>query len=337
MSIDIGRYINYLLFKQGAISLDGIGTISLVRDSAQLSHDKLEIFPPKTRYEFTEVIENQSRLIRAIEENEELESDVANHYVTKYCEDILNKLLNYNIVKVADIGFLEKNEGKTVFIPSEKTLNKSYFGLPSLRLKKIEPKTAVAAVQDIGISEAFTEAHKEKYGWLNYLGALILGGIMVMAYHYFLDPLPNMPSYKNSKSEIGVIETTKDEPDVSTETNVAPGGKQKGDILTSDSSSLEGSGESEDIEDTASVKIAQPKDDTECIIIVGVYNRTITALQMSDRLREDGYIPYRDDHFDTQRVGIRFKCGNHDLKEVINTLRRKYNRNAWYLVPQVSI
>ena len=64
---------------------------------------------------------------------------------------------------------------------------------------------------------------------------------------------------------------------------------------------------------------------------------TIKALELSDKLRSDGYVPYKDDHFATQRVGVRFKCADIDLEEMINKIRRRYNSKAWYLVPQVSI
>ena len=89
--------------------------------------------------------------------------------------------------------------------------------------------------------------------------------------------------------------------------------------------------------DSSSVSIAQPKKDQKCIILVGVYNKAIEALVMSDRIKAKGYTPFRDVKYDANRVGVQFNCAEKDAKEMLEEIKAKFNSDAYYLQPNITI
>ena len=78
---------------------------------------------------------------------------------------------------------------------------------------------------------------------------------------------------------------------------------------------------------------------TECVIIVGAYESPKNALKMSDKISKLGYTPYQE-YFDTMgvtRVGFKFSCGEEDLEAFIHKVRNQIDKNAWYLVPRITV
>jgi cell division septation protein DedD len=343
MSIDVNRYVNHLLLKRGVVTLQGIGTIREYRIPAMLTMNKEKVNPPKSGFEFKETFEDGETLIEIIAEQEKVKKETAVSEVKSFCEDLLNKLVNYHIVKVADIGYLENKESKIHFIPSEAALNNKYFGLPSIPLKPIR-KVAAPVISTAPIAtNIIRKPDGSQMEWFNYLASLILGALLILAYHYFLDPLPLKSDTKMEK--LAEVSAVPQKEEVSTPVPVETDEVMDSTVSDSENESTAevalSENESSDVkvteEDSANVVIAKPKDETECIIIVGVFTRTINALELSDRLERGGYTPYLENVNDTQRVGVRFRCADHDLKEYITNIRKRYSRRAWYLVPQVSI
>ncbi len=325
MQIDIGRYIDYLLQKSGYVALKGIGTVSIHRQEAFFAPSKEKLEPPKASIVFTESTDNFSQLIQLIEKNERITREVAQDVVDKYTESLLNQLLNYKIVKLSSIGFLELKDGKKEFIPSESALLNLKSKLHSIPITPVERLARYEHKKAMVDDTSSTELSLWKGEWINYLCGFLLGGLLVWAYHQFIEPSiqsgPQVVEYISAEQD-----TTKDETkyeDSSADIN------QSSEISDSISEEVPF--------DSAAIKIAEPDARTECIIIVGAFSKTIYAMEMLDRIRNAGYTPYDDNYNDVKRVGIRYLCEEKDLEDFIKEVRRKFGARAWSLVPRVSI
>lgn len=77
--------------------------------------------------------------------------------------------------------------------------------------------------------------------------------------------------------------------------------------------------------------------DTGCVIVVGTFNKSRNVIKMKDKLRRAGLSPYTEVHKGMTRVGVIFPCEEHDLEGYIDTLRRSFDNNAWYLSPEMDV
>lgn len=77
--------------------------------------------------------------------------------------------------------------------------------------------------------------------------------------------------------------------------------------------------------------------DTGCVIVVGTFKKSRNVIKMKDKLRRAGLSPYAEVHKGMTRVGVIFPCQDHDLEGYIDTLRRSFDRNAWYLSPEMDV
>lgn len=341
MVTNLNRYINHLLYTKGSVPLRGIGTITMERIPAILTPHKKNILPPKSKFSFSETEANTDQLAKLLVESEGIGMDEALSIENNYCQEILNQLINYNIVKVSDIGFLEKSDSTITFTPSQQSLDQAYYGLPVLPLNPVSKASPI--IPEAVVLTTNTQIKDDHYEWLTYLSSLLLGAIMILAYHNFIEPFPyvtdqsadvetaidaNVLAEERSSydaTEIVEDQSAMDSPLDESQDNVLPPEKEVLNPVLEKS------------EDSSEVVLAKPNAETDCVIIIGVFTRTINALELADRLKEDGYNPYIENINDTQRVGLSFKCADYDLKDMINRVRKKYNRKAWYLIPQISI
>ena len=325
MQIDIGRYIDYLLQRSGYVALKSIGTVSIHREEAFFAPSKEKLEPPKASIVFSESTDNFNQLVKLIEKNERLSTDMAQQVVDKYTETLLNQLLNYKIVKLSSIGFLELKDGKKEFIPSESALLNLKSKLNSIPITPVERISQYEKRKSISDDTTTADLSIWKGEWVNYLCGFLLGGLLVWAYHQYIDPSIHAESYAVEYTS-AEQDSTKDE--IKLEDRSA-------DIK--ESAELSDSIAEEVPFDSAAIKIAEPDARTECIIIVGAFSKTINAMEMLDRIRRAGYTPYDDNYNDVKRVGIRYLCEEKDLENFINEVRKKFGARAWSLVPRVSI
>jgi len=342
MVTNLNRYINHLLYTKGSVTLRGIGTISMDRVPSEITANKKEILPPKSKFSFSESENNSDQIVELLTESERIPKDAALAVEKEYCQEILNQLINYNIVKVSEIGFLEKKNSTITFTPSQQSLDQAYYGLPILPLNLVsKPAAMIPVASTTVLSSALKD--EDEYEWLTYLASLLLGALMILAYHYYVDPFPyalDQAESKKTAMEAKVLADKRSTNEVA---------ELNDDLSITESQEEEKPSEVivpaeevedpifENTEDSSEVVLAKPSAETDCIIIIGVFISTINALELSDRLKEDGYNPYMENINDTQRVGLSFKCAEYDLKDMITQVRKKYNRKAWYLVPQISI
>ncbi|NNF36193.1 MAG: hypothetical protein HKN68_18955 [Saprospiraceae bacterium] len=341
MVTNLNKYINHLLYTKGSVTLKGIGTISMERIPSVVTPNKKEILPPKTKFSFSETEVNPNQITEALVASEVISKESALAVEKEYCQEILNLLINYNIVKVSDVGFLEKENSNITFTPSQQSLDQAYYGLPILPLNHVSKSTAI--IPEASTAVLSNKPADDEYEWLTYLASLLLGAFMILAYHYFVDPFPYSLYQEDSKETAEAVKVLADEQsnnDVADfnddQLNTEPREEEKlNDSITAEEEVVNPI--FENTEDSSEVVLAKPSAETDCVIIIGVFTNTINALELTDRLKEDGYNSYMENINDSQRVGLSFKCADYDLKEMINQIRKKYNRKAWYLVPQISI
>lgn len=77
--------------------------------------------------------------------------------------------------------------------------------------------------------------------------------------------------------------------------------------------------------------------DDGCVIIVGTFRRSRNVIRMKDKLMRAGLSPYTESHQGMTRVGVLFPCEDHDLEEYIHTLRKSFDKSAWYLSPRMVV
>ena len=338
MTINLDRYVDHLLYTQGKLTLSGLGSIMMERIPAFISDDHKEIFPPRSKFTFIDKEVDAHQLAEAIAFGDGIEMKEAVSVEHQWVEQLSNELRTNKIVRLGGIGFLEEKENKLVFTPSIQSLDQVYYGLPTLPLNPLVQNPVAIDPSLAGV--AVTHKDDDRFEWLTYLGALVLGAAMILAYNYFIGPFPSHSGVASAaieriaSPEVG-FKPDSDPVDEKTlnESNINPGAS---DDPSEEVAVLDNVNENIAL-DSSEMILAQPDENTECIIIIGVFTRTINAIKLSDRLKEDGYNPYLENINDSQRVGIRFKCTNQNLEKMITGIRKKYNSKAWYLVPQISI
>ena len=77
--------------------------------------------------------------------------------------------------------------------------------------------------------------------------------------------------------------------------------------------------------------------DEGCIIVVGTFKRARNVIKMKDKLIRAGLSPFTEPYNGMTRVGVLFPCEEHDLEGYIDTLRRSFDKNAWYLSPRMDV
>jgi len=77
--------------------------------------------------------------------------------------------------------------------------------------------------------------------------------------------------------------------------------------------------------------------DEGCVIIVGTFKKSRNVIRMKDKLMRAGLDPYTESFQGMTRVGVLFPCEEHDLVGYIDTIRKSFDRGAWYLNPDMDV
>jgi hypothetical protein len=355
MSIEIGQYIEYLLIHRGNVSLPGLGSISLIQKSAYLSHGKTKINPPSLLFNYVEGENDNNELLDLISKAEGIAIDTVQANVNDYSQAILNNYLNYDFAPISNVGVLQKEGTEASFIPNGSFAINAYNGLQPI---SIDPIRIIK--KDID-EKVLNPSLSKDYDWITYLGALLLGALMIIAYHHFVDPLNDGDKPNKELTTISDVKNGEPETDLVPREKLEPGDTEiinkpiNVDLIivnhqdsVAKQDNLRNNEELTVIPrpqrtrkklplDSSGFNIAKPKKDQKCIILVGVYNRPIEALVMVDRIKAKGYLPFRDVKYDANRVGIQFNCEDKDPKEMLLEIKKVFNDDAYYLQPNITI
>ncbi len=338
--IEIPNLILDHLLQYGNTSILGLGTLFYKYHSAYLSEDRSQIFPPSKQLLFKDNTDGTDQFVQYVANRLGIDLDKASKKVDKYAQHIINNLLNYGKADILSVGQFSKADGKDIeFSQSHGEVNSEFFGLVPVKLKPIQfYKDGDMEDAPMAVS---TEAVPNRTAASSTLVSPLTTGETQPTYNYndednrsWLKPLlwivvlllacaflfKACQSYKNKQAD-GVIENQIDS------TDIVDGQKVVGNDAGSTS-------ESED-----SKSGVNSKSPTECVIILGAYESARNAMKMSNRISQLGYTPYEEyfDTMDVTRVGFKFDCGSKDLKDFIHEVREDIAKDAWYLVPRITV
>ena len=348
--IEIPRLILDHLLHYGDTSILGLGTLFYEQNSAYLSTDKSQIFPPSNTLKYKDTVENTDQFAQYVANRLGIKTTKALEKIDAYAQDLLNKLLNYGEVEIPFIGMLTKVEGRDVaFEESKGEVNSEYFGLPPVALKPIQYfKTGEVSEDEMAVSTAdmpgrskvapltdhtastsipsYNYNDEDDSNWLKPL-FWILGLILLSALCY-----KGCEKYRSNHTNNPPVLVDKVSNNNDSTDPLDNNGK-------SDPSSNEVNSGDEDSQTSDNEVTTKAKPPTECVIILGAFESARNAMKMSSKISSLGYQPY-EEYFDTMdltRVGFKFECGEKDLREFIYEVRKDIAPDAWYLVPRITV
>jgi nucleoid DNA-binding protein len=74
-----------------------------------------------------------------------------------------------------------------------------------------------------------------------------------------------------------------------------------------------------------------------CVIVIGSFHKSKNAIKMRNQIINAGLQPHTSYFGDFTRIAIVFECRDHDLEGYIDTIRRDFNKDAWYLLPELEV
>lgn len=165
--MNIGHYIQELLFSRQQVALPNIGTFEFVSKPSQIDTATGTITPPsKTiRFKFGEDT-GYSILATYISRKEQISATEAINHVNSYAEELLERLKNKEDVDISGVGILKMlGTGTIIFLPisTYSSLGDS-LGLPILNLDLAEEATPTPHVEATPITpEANSNASAEPF------------------------------------------------------------------------------------------------------------------------------------------------------------------------------
>ena len=141
--MDIGVYISELLTKNGEISVPGLGFLVLQKIPGYYNETDGRFYPPRATVQFDpQQINDDDTLAQYIADQKNISLSSSKYFVEKYIASIREDAL-VKEVHVADLGSFLADQGRLIFIPSQKPIsNPAFFGLAPVNLAKTLPPPA---------------------------------------------------------------------------------------------------------------------------------------------------------------------------------------------------
>lgn len=133
--MDIGVYISELLARNGELSVPGLGFLMLQKVPGYYNDTDGKFYPPTSVVKFDpQQIDDDSTLAQYIAEQKNISPSSAKYFADKYIASVREDAL-VREVQVGDIGGFLADEGRLIFIPSQKQVsNPAFFGLAPVNL-----------------------------------------------------------------------------------------------------------------------------------------------------------------------------------------------------------
>lgn len=334
--IDIPNIIVDQLLLEGKCSIVGVGTFYNEYVSASFNDDRSKLLPPKEVLKFSTEVDASHAIQDFAVNSLGIKAKKVDKNLSSFAEGIINAVLNYGQSDIEGVGTLKLNaEGEMVLIKTQEESIAKYFGLPSVDIKPIKfiksEQKLKSAVEDQAVVR--TEADEETaFGMKHLLLSLLMALGMFGLYH--------MMTGSSDSTEQGLV---KEEQAIQKQESAVE--KEVLDTVVMEEVTTPNE-EVQSIEDSADPKeaaaLAKNKNKgklVECVIILGAYESERNIQQMYDKVIKLGYEPYKE-YFDTMgvtRVGFTFTCEDKDLRSLMKEVRQKVSKDAWYLVPRITI
>lgn len=136
MKVDVSECIIDLLHNGSKVSLPGIGSLYVQNSSAEIKND--QIFPPHRNIVFTEEESDGLDLANIIKRRYKVTQATATNVVKKFSQILINKLVNFNSVRIPNIGsFSNSDKGAFTFTEERNSINVGKEILPIYTLQKV--------------------------------------------------------------------------------------------------------------------------------------------------------------------------------------------------------
>lgn len=322
---DISTLVVDHLAQYGSTSVLDLGTFFYSYHPATLSADKSFVSPPYHTAHFSDKSDGAGSFTSYVANRLCINSNEAQDQIKVYAQNVISKLLSSGVSQINDLGKLIKRDSGIIEFEADEYFASSYYGLPEVKVKPISyyrsnevaPAEAEYAVSrpyvntDASSPLVSTPAKEESsFGFFR----AILGILVLLLFATLI--------YKKCSNTTSIDLSKPIDKDIIVE-----------EPIQVDQEVNKGEGK------LGVPQKPMPSKVTECVIIVGAFESPRNALKMSDKISKLGYTPYQE-YFDTMgvtRVGFKFSCEDEDLELFIHKVRHQIDKNAWYLVPRITV
>ena len=139
MQINIAESIRETLAELNPVGLYGIGTLSLVHNPASFGEQRKSLRPPSMKLHFSESNSSNTHLFNWLQEKYNISTHDAEKAFKKFCEKLLNALVNYGKVNIKGIASFKQDENMSLACtPDQDFVNLFYKGLPEIPVSHID-------------------------------------------------------------------------------------------------------------------------------------------------------------------------------------------------------
>jgi len=152
VKIEITSAIREVLDDMNAVTINGLGTLSLKHQSAHFINKGETLSPPQMELQFSSNIDTNSALIKKIVENFKISKSKAQEVVNVFSQKVLNAYVNYGQVNLSGIGTLKKTDlGKVGFKPSDSFVGSYYKDYPEIPISRISKSIEKKSIKELPI------------------------------------------------------------------------------------------------------------------------------------------------------------------------------------------
>ena len=316
----IDQFLNHDIFRQmllekGSISLKGIGSIKIERNSAILLPAEQNLLPPSYNLVLVEQMDQPY--------DEQYYFDLylggSKYSWSDFNQLVLNHLMNYGKFQINGVGSLIREaSGKISYSADAETLQLLNTGYPVISLKPVKREYTPTHLELN--PEPLNIKQKKTWGIKRFLVLISMFLVAMMMYRY-LDYMFQW-SAKSEDEIVGAMDLESHDYGIE---NV----KKDAKISTADNAETV-SAKSEEID-------VLSEESLRCIIITGSFKRTANADRMIKRLTDMGYSTYTEKFGAYTRVGVAFECAESKLIDSITSIRKKVNIQSWFLSPDLAV
>ncbi len=351
MRMNVYDFLN-LINRDGYVAIEGLGILYKVHQVASFDYRNNVLKSPSDSLGFSEAIFEQENLKAYIAENYDISIENANAQVEAFVEDVISSILKKGSYILDQIGVISKNSTGIVF-ESQKNL---YPGLPTLSVNPIirdeEKKTdkIQQVIQDNSIpTYDYSRDDSSIFSWLKYIIPVILILSFILLWRCCSSFDDGGKDSVLAETNVSEVETTTkndgkikiiEDSMIHSESQAIPSEEITSQEVISDDFSDETSDQYNNLvdEEEISPNEESPTQYQECIIIAGTFGKAKNVLKMMDRIERLNLEVY-DEVLPNglTRVGFTFDGSQKDLPQYLREIRKILDKNAWYLVPQLTV
>ncbi len=319
MKTEITKHLFDILKDKGEVFVKGLGVFTLVKLPATYGEGRKSLLPPSVEIKFQKTEEgDESILIEKLVNHEGFSHGEASSAVFSYARNTQISLDNNKEAKIGLIGTLYKKSEKWIFEQDKNTVNGFYLGLPELILpvfdRNANKTIAESNVQKEQIATSNTKINNDSQdssSLSSILKKVIPILLLCLLIYGFISLVRSCNAMLSSDAEYQK-QLVDPKPIIEEDTVEIVPVEQ---IISADTLYTE-----------------------PCIIILGAYSNIENASELIEKIESNNLTLYSEKYGPYNRVGFTFECSEQDdLKRYLRDIRVRFNKNAWYLSPEINV